>query len=479
MRREHMGLKLWNKRWYMAVLAAVLLTGCKGVSPKLQTSAQTETGIEPTGQSLDKTENDVAPMKSAKAMEAAEPEKLPYPPDDYDNWNKCLGDNHISDDFKDSLKRFSFTSGSEVLKQAQENGMYSPLSLYYALALAGSGAEGETSSEISDVLGVSDREALAEQCRKLYTWYIYQEQWDGDRMKKYGADQYDSKLQLANSLWISDQLNIKEDYQKMAAEKFFASSFGVDFKDPQTGKIMGDWISGKTNGAINPQLTPDPETLLAIINTLYFYGGWTTPFEEALTKTDEFTLEDGTKVSCPFLNRTDIMGSYQRGDGYLLSCLHTNNDCQMVFLLPDEDRKVEEFLEKPELFQEAMDGDKLEWNYGTVTWKVPKFSFGSSFKLEDTLQNMGLGRMFGEFAEFGGISDQPLKVDSVIQETHIGVDEQGVEGAAYTMMALGAGAALNQGQKADMILDRPFLFGIRDAGLDVWLFLGVCRNPEE
>jgi len=462
----------------MAALAAVLLAGCGGASPTIQAADRTETEAERAGQSLGQTEHEVGLVKSAKEMEAAEPGALPYLPDDYDNWNKCLGDNHISDDFENSLKKFSFTSGSQVLKQEQGNGMYSPLSLYYALALAGSGAEGETASEILGVLGAGDREVLAEQCQKLYTWYAYQGQWESGRMKEYGADQYDSKLQLANSLWISDRLNIKDGYQKLAAEKFFASSFGVDFEDPQTGKTMGDWISGKTNGAISPQLSPDPETLLAIVNTLYFYGGWTTPFEEALTETDEFTLEDGTTVSCPFLNRTDVMGSYQRGDGYLLSCLLTNNNhCQMAFLLPDEGRRVGEWLENPELLQEAMDGDKLEWNYGTVTWKVPKFSFGSSYKLEDTLRAMGAGRMFGESAEFGGISDQPLKVDSVIQETHIGVDEQGVEGAAYTMIAMSAGAALNEGQKADMILDRPFLFGIRDAGLDVWLFLGVCRNP--
>ena len=28
-----------------------------------------------------------------------------------------------------------------------------------------------------------------------------------------------------------------------------------------------------------------------------------------------------------------------------------------------------------------------------------------------------------------------------------------------------------------MILNRPFLFGIQDQANDVWLFLGVCRDP--
>lgn len=50
-----------------------------------------------------------------------------------------------------------------------------------------------------------------------------------------------------------------------------------------------------------------------------------------------------------------------------------------------------------------------------------------------------------------------------------------MEGAAYTMLVM-AGAAMIQDQQADMILDRPFLFGIRTTQ-DVWLFLGVCRDP--
>ena len=59
----------------------------------------------------------------------------------------------------------------------------------------------------------------------------------------------------------------------------------------------------------------------------------------------------------------------------------------------------------------------------------------------------------------------------------MGVDEEGVEGAAYTMIALAGAGMPDDTQKAQMILDRPFLFGIRDYRNDVWLFLGVCGNP--
>jgi len=49
-----------------------------------------------------------------------------------------------------------------------------------------------------------------------------------------------------------------------------------------------------------------------------------------------------------------------------------------------------------------------------------------------------------------------------------------VEAAAFTEIAW-AGAALRQG-RAEMILDRPFLYAIRHRGQVI--FVGICGKPE-
>lgn len=412
-----------------------------------------------------------------KTLEAREPEKADISPEDYEEWNELLGEQEISEEFKKGLEQFAWKSGSQVLREVQGNGNFSPLSLYYTLALAGCGAKGETAAQILENLGVKDQKELADQCRRLYQWYVYRNQRDREQMIHYGMEDDKSTIRLGNSLWISDQLPVWEDYQRLAAEQFFASSYGVDFGNPETGKQMGAWIAEKTNGVLEPQLTPDPATLLAILNTLYFYGGWAEPFREENTQEDVFTLEDGSQMTVPFLNQTNIMGAFRKGEGCTLSWLGTSNNCRMVFLLPDAGRTVGEFLESPEKLEAAMDVEEDAWTQGKVVWKVPKFSFGSSYRLERVLTAMGMDRMFQGNAEFGGISPEPLQVSNVIQETHIGVDENGVEGAAYTMMAMARGGILDNGEMAEMILDRPFLFGIRDDAHDAWLFLGVCRNP--
>lgn len=474
-----------RKRFVACMLAAAVasstVAGCQ-ISGTIQGQNLEigESSVEETTVSEMESEESVDNQTTVKGktLNAQEPERPELSPEDYEGWNQLLAENEISEAFGEGLDRFAYESGSAVLKDVQGNGNYSPLSLYYTLALAGCGAQGETADQILERLGVKDQEELAKQCRRLYQWYVYQSQREQERMAHYGMEDYRSTIQLANSLWISDQLNVYEEYQRLAAENFFASSYGVDFGNPDTGKQMGEWIADKTNGVLAPQIEMDPATLLAIVNTLYFYGGWSEPFSEEMTQEDLFYLEDGGQVMVPYLNRTQREGAFKKGEGCTLSYLGTNNGCRMIFLLPDKDRALEEFLESPKRLRDAMEVKGEDWVSGKVIWKVPKFDFGSSYQLNDTLKAMGMERMFDGQAEFGGISPDPLMVSDVIQQTHIGVDENGVEGAAFTMMAMARGAIIENEEMAEMILDRPFLFGIRDDYQGTWLFLGVCRNPE-
>lgn len=65
-------------------------------------------------------------------------------------------------------------------------------------------------------------------------------------------------------------------------------------------------------------------------------------------------------------------------------------------------------------------------------------------------------------------------VSEVQQNTHIAIDENGVEAAAFTEVRY-VGSAPPQG-RVDMIFDRPFIYGIT-AENGTLLFVGVCENP--
>lgn len=92
------------------------------------------------------------------------------------------------------------------------------------------------------------------------------------------------------------------------------------------------------------------------------------------------------------------------------------------------------------------------------------------------LKKLGVNSAFAPDADFTGITDHMAYITDVLQETHIAIDEDGVEASAFTQIDY-AGSAMPKG-RADMILNRPFIYGItaRNGSL---LFMGVCENPSE
>lgn len=110
---------------------------------------------------------------------------------------------------------------------------------------------------------------------------------------------------------------------------------------------------------------------------------------------------------------------------------------------------------------------------GEVVFKVPKFTSDSRSDIKEMMMKLGINGIF-ENGDFSGMTDQKdIFISSITQNGHIGIDEKGVEASAFTDIAY-AGAALPDG-RAEMILDRPFLYGIKKNG--VWLFIGICDNP--
>ena len=114
------------------------------------------------------------------SMEAGKPQEVSYAYNDYEQWAKLLEENQISEEFAAGMEAFSFKTGSQILSGEGGNAAYSPLSLYYAIALAGCGAEGQTEKEVLAFLGMEDKKELALQCQKLYQGYYYQQQMDAE-----------------------------------------------------------------------------------------------------------------------------------------------------------------------------------------------------------------------------------------------------------------------------------------------------------
>jgi len=388
-----------------------------------------------------------------------------YAFDDYDTRREIREKNPVEDSFIDAINNFSYKTGAHILSEEGKNINYSPLSLYYALSIAASGAKNETEAQLLALLGVDDSKTLSEQCGNLYR-LLY-------------TDNKIGKLKISNSIWMDDDMNgipvvFKDDFVKQAAENFYASSHSVDFAREETGKAMADWISANTNKTLSPEFETNPEQILSILNTVYFYDQWIDRFDRSKTAEDTFYPLSGSEIKCDFMNRTFPSASFSKGKDFTRAGLSLKNAGRMVFILPDEGVSPYELIASPEKMKEIFEGG--ESFAGEVVWKIPKFSFGSKLAVTDALEILGVSSVFMEDADFTGITGHMAYITHILQETHIAIDEDGVEASAFTKIDY-AGAAQPQG-RADMILDRPFIYAVTAQNGSL-LFMGICENPAE
>ncbi|WP_052339602.1 serpin family protein [Gorillibacterium massiliense] len=381
-----------------------------------------------------------------------------YAFDDVSSKSTVIEGNPVDETFLSALNGFSYKTAAQIFAGSSSNGNYSPLSLYYALALAATGAGGKTADEILALLDVSDPSTLSMQSGNLY--------------RQLYTDNQIGKLKIANSLWMDKDIHWKKDFIQNAAENFYASSFSMDFSDKKTGEVMAKWVVDHLNGTLKPELKLEPDQILSLINTVYFCDEWTDRFDKDKTEKDNFKTSDGTTIISDFMNGRYASSGFTKGEGFRRSSLGLKNAGRMVFILPDEGISPRELLSTPEKVKAVFESGKE--SYSAVLWKIPKFSFDTNLSLADTLKKVGVTSAFEHDADFSGITDHMAFISDVHQETHIGIDENGVEASAFTELVY-AGSGFPVG-KADMILNRPFIYGIL-APNGTLLFIGICESP--
>ena len=84
----------------------------------------------------------------------------------------------------------------------------------------------------------------------------------------------------------------------------------------------------------------------------------------------------------------------------------------------------------------------------------------SGFALRPVLAALGMPLAFTDEADFSGITTaQRLRIDEVVHQAYIDVNEAGTEAAAATAVVMTASARfMNPEPPVEMIVDRPFLF---------------------
>lgn len=367
----------------------------------------------------------------------------------------------IRDDFIKSQADFDIELFKNSIKKG-ENSLISPLSVYLALSMTANGGEGNTLSEFESVLGKYNID-IEDINRYNYSY-----------MKKLNNGK-SGKLHIANSIWYAlDKINVNKSFLQTNADYYSAAVYTDDFRSPKTVKNINYWVKSNTDNLIDKIVDKiDPETVMYLINAIYFEADWQEQYTSQQIRRDDFKLANGKKVSTEFMYSTE--NSYIKDDtaqGFIKP--YKDSKYSFVALLPNEGVGIDSYVS-------SLTGEKFlaliknKTNEAVITG-LPKFKSEYNLSLVKPLKVMGLRDCFnsvaGDFSKMN--SDKDIFINDVKHKTFIQVDAMGTKAGAVTIVEMNKGCAL---PKNRIILNRPFIYAIIDNETGLPLFIGTMNNP--
>jgi serpin B len=362
----------------------------------------------------------------------------------------------------------------QQLRQADGNLFFSPYSISQALAMAQTGASGQTAEQMARTLQFTMPTDRVNAAFNLLTQELASRQKVPNDANASGF-----KLNIVNALWGQKSYSFEPTFLDSLAAYYGAGLRLLNFEqDPEPSRqTINTWVSDQTQKKIQdliPAGAIDANTRLVLTNAIYFKAGWMNQFDKNGTKPGDFTLLDGKKIQVSMMAQSHEL-QYAAGSDYQAVALpYVGGQVDMVIVLPAEGQFAS--------FEQGLDSAKLNeilngLSVAQVNLSMPKFRYDSSFSLNAALKLMGMPDAFdSQKADFSGMTGKrELYISDAVHKAYISVDEQGTEAAAATAIMMGITAM--PAESADMKIDRPFLFLIRDQQTSAILFLGRVMNP--
>ena len=368
----------------------------------------------------------------------------------------------LTGDFDIDIFKETYFSNTE-----EKNTVVSPLSVKIAMSMAAEGTQGQTLTEMQEILGINDNS------KNLFR-----------KILSDTSTSEDVELNIANSIWMRDDLTFKNEYIQLLRDYYNAEANDLDFSDSYSVDVINNWVSEKTEEKIPTIIEEiDPLEIAFLVNAIYFNAKWQEPFNEALTEEEEFTLSDKSKVDAQLMMLDSNFEYFEDTEVQAVQLPYgEDGDYIMKVYLPKEN-DIETFIE-------SLSIDKIEeWNSNFKRMdgllKLPKFRTEYDVIMTDILKQLGIVTAFdsnrADFSKMIEIPDINVYISRVIHKTFIDVNEEGTEAAAATIVGM-VGTAMpptQEPERFEMIVNRPFLFTIEDVINNQILFIGTILNPNE
>jgi serpin B len=362
-----------------------------------------------------------------------------------------------------------------------ENIMFSPYSISMAMAMAYAGAENNTETEMAGALSIT----LPED--RLHPTFNALDLLINSRGEGAVEDEGDPfVLKNVNAAWGQKDYPFVDAYLDLLAVNYDAGMLTLDFiTDPEAArKTINNWVLEQTEDRIEDLLPPgsiDDMTRFVLTNAIYFKASWAKPFDVENTRNRDFHLIDGSTVSVPMMWMDGLSGEHgepfraAEGQGYqAVEFPYVGGEIAMLLVVPDRGYF--------RTFEQSLDYGVIEDIVSRLSdvrldLTMPKFEYGCEFSLVDSLSQLGMNQAFiPDIADFTGIDDGygGLYISDILHKTFISVDEEGTEAAAATGVVWGAVSIIHP---KTIVIDRPFIYMIRDVQTKAVLFVGRVTDP--
>lgn len=364
---------------------------------------------------------------------------------------------------------FAFTLLNQVIQNVDSPNVFlSPMSLSMALGMLRNGAIDNTLTEIDNALllsGISNDEINA---------YYY--------TMKTGLPNVDPShvsLNIANSIWYDKNLTVRDDFLTTNSTYFDAYVKALDFTQFWAVDTINGWCNRETNGLIPKVLQNiDGDAVMFLMNAVYFKGSWTKEFNTESTTEDYFYDESDESSLVDMMVKEDTVGYEKNNMAAYIDLPYGDGAFSMTVILPNDGETTIDVIQN-------LTNSDFETILGSmkstkVKIELPRFKTENEYFLNSTLQSMGMQRAFTKSAQFDEIADlKPLYVDFVKQNTYIEVTERGTKAAAVTTIGMITSSAPEVDTTPLFMVNRPFIFVIREKTTGVILFIGKIGHVDK
>ncbi|XP_056388021.1 antithrombin-III isoform X2 [Hyla sarda] len=362
-------------------------------------------------------------------------------------------------------------------KTNADNVFMSPLSISQAFTMAKLGACDNTLKQLMEVFHFDQvSEKASDQIHFFFAKL---------NCRLYRKANKSSELVSTNRLFGEKSLTFNQTYQDISEAVYGAKLWPLNFKEkPELSRVMiNDWVANKTEKKITeviPEGSITEDTILVLVNVIYFKGLWKSKFDAMNTAQADFHVpgrNEPCDVPTMYQEGKFRYGSYKDDGVQVLEMLYKGDDISMVLVLPSEGTPLETVEQTLSLEKFSDWVNKVQ--EVQLSLHLPRFKIEDNFSVKEKLQKLGLVDLFDPHTArlpgivSGGRAD--LFVSDAFHKAFLEVNEEGSEAAASSAVVL-AGRSFRP-NRITFRANKPFLVFIREVALNAVVFMGRVSNP--